>query len=867
MMHTFKKRIFKGSTKLLCLVLFAAMCLPMTLGLGLTVHASTTVSEWDATEIILSNEEDLMAFANEMANGNSFANTTVKLGTDIVLNTPEQIGSYDPVNKWPSLSEQAFSGIFDGQGYTISGLFLKATGDNAGMFGVATSDATVQNFALVDSHFESNSTGFGTLFGKISDGAIVTIDNVYVDANVVSTYMTSGWNTNLGGLVGWVDGAALKINSSVFAGKISGANASTRPIGGLVARIVNEGSLTITNTAFYGTIMGYANNVSGFVSIVGRDNTDTAVTPVPTVTISNCISMGQVTTNMGSWTDEWHGAFGAKWSASEEHIVENVIYTDTYYGTYEAMAYRLTDALVGRASDASDAINTVTEDKVRIEKADQEAWLGAVAMETVGGNSAMTDWSETATYPLPTALVGVAPSSVPTYLSADHSWYGTGSDTAFTLNDEADVLGFAQMLAQGNTFEGKTIYLAADVDLNPGWTADGTVPANLWPEMSGNTSTSSHTSKDADLGEFFIGTFDGQGHKISGIYAYSLRTCNYGLFGNVKYTKTAAVKNLTIDNSYMVTNQRKFGGLFGNVEGTATVSNVYLDIDIVSRHSSSDVSAYNGWGLVGAIAGDVCWGTLNVSDSVVTGDIYSYDSGMYGVGGFAGQVAGGSASATFTNCDFYGKVLSNGPWFAGFVGAAYLPVTFDGCVANGEVHRIGSMGGTNRGAFIGWTGSTITITDCVYNDYDLVGGQSDSSFGDTNKKITANATWVGYQTTSAYELEGAQVFDLRLLAVINDPTDTIEAYGFSISLDGVSKGNVRSKKISTSVTAYNGNSTEVISAASYGGTHFVYVHIIGVPADGTAAEFTVTPYTLSTDGTTVLDTAYAFTPSAFTAGN
>ena len=91
-------------------------------------------------------------------------------------------------------------------------------------------------------------------------------------------------------------------------------------------------------------------------------------------------------------------------------------------------------------------------------------------------------------------------------ITPDTSWWDskTEGQTEFILEDEADLLGFAKLVADttaNNEFKDCIVYLKRDMDINPGWSAESykTVadkPTNVWPAMT--------------TGVDFAGTFDGQ---------------------------------------------------------------------------------------------------------------------------------------------------------------------------------------------------------------------------------------------------------------------------------------------------------------------------------------------------------------------
>src|SRR5690606_5899253 len=93
-------------------------------------------------------------------------------------------------------------------------------------------------------------------------------------------------------------------------------------------------------------------------------------------------------------------------------------------------------------------------------------------------------------------------------------WY-TENTTAseYTLNNAAELAGLAQLVNSGITFSGKTIYLGTDIVLNDtsnvqNWGTTG--PANTWTPIGYYLQSYSYAA--------FMGTFDGQGHTVSGIY-------------------------------------------------------------------------------------------------------------------------------------------------------------------------------------------------------------------------------------------------------------------------------------------------------------------------------------------------------------
>lgn len=97
----------------------------------------------------------------------------------------------------------------------------------------------------------------------------------------------------------------------------------------------------------------------------------------------------------------------------------------------------------------------------------------------------------------------------------DTSWYNS-TDTEFTLTTPQQLAGLAKLVNGGNYFYTKTVKLGNDIALS----------AHTWVPIG----TSSNP---------FMGTFDGQGHTISGVYYSNSIGDEVGLFGGIKVSHPA----------------------------------------------------------------------------------------------------------------------------------------------------------------------------------------------------------------------------------------------------------------------------------------------------------------------------------------
>ncbi|MTI96237.1 MAG: hypothetical protein FH749_12300 [Firmicutes bacterium] len=130
---------------------------------------------------------------------------------------------YNGGQGWYPIS--SFSGRFDGDGYIISGLVIKTSWSNAGLFDSVNQEAEITNVTLVDVDIEGDST-VGGLVG-FSRGKI---SNSEVSGKVAGSYL-------VGGLVGQNAGS---IKNSVARVEVDGEGIYN---GGLVGANANSGSI------------------------------------------------------------------------------------------------------------------------------------------------------------------------------------------------------------------------------------------------------------------------------------------------------------------------------------------------------------------------------------------------------------------------------------------------------------------------------------------------------------------------------------------------------------------------------------------------------------------------------------------------
>ncbi len=132
---------------------------------------------------VITTTAQLDALAAAVKSGETYSGTYFVLGNDIAYST-EGLGDTDenfiPIGGYFNGGDKNFSGTFDGQGHTISGIRLYKNGTaapsmNQGLFG-RISDATIQNVTLTDARI----TGYRYVGGLVGNKVSGTVQNCLV---------------------------------------------------------------------------------------------------------------------------------------------------------------------------------------------------------------------------------------------------------------------------------------------------------------------------------------------------------------------------------------------------------------------------------------------------------------------------------------------------------------------------------------------------------------------------------------------------------------------------------------------------------------------------------------------------------------
>ena len=264
----------------------ASFSLKPTLGEASFTRSTVSFTGWGtlASPYLITNVADMLSLAN-YAKSNNFAGYYFELTADITLNTGSASGwaSSDPANKLNPIGTESvpFCGIFDGKGYTFSGIYENQNegggGYGVGIFGVIGNGAVIKNFRIVNSYF-TDDEWLGAVVGEMNGG---TIDSIYVGSDVYVKSTGSG-KAIVGGIVGGGIGTASDsraISNCIFAGTVNSAGGGNQGTGGIVGS-GNGKSFTLTNCMVLGSVSG-----TSFVGgIFGRTGYD--------ATVTNCVYAG-----------------------------------------------------------------------------------------------------------------------------------------------------------------------------------------------------------------------------------------------------------------------------------------------------------------------------------------------------------------------------------------------------------------------------------------------------------------------------------------------------------------------------------------------------------------------------------------------
>ena len=627
------------------LLLLLAMCIGMT--------SSAWALEKDGDVYQISSAQDLADFAALVNGGETTANAVLTGDIDM-----SKLQSWTAIGDWNTGAvSSAYCGHFDGKGYTINNFNFTSNKNYFAIFGVISTGCLIENFSIEGTITNASYQYAGGVAAYARD-ATPTIRNVKSYVIINNSFVTEKASARIGGILGGsLNGTVVVENCSYF-GTLN-AGELTGNFGGIVGYVNNntKANLTICNCLFKGTLEnGSADGqCGGIAGYIGAN---------PIVNIKNCLSIGSV-------TSKELGMIGGRVTGA------NVVYTNNYYKSGSVNA------------NGSQSRNDLTATKVD----DNQLKSGEICFDLNDKQSKNVSWfqklpsDENNYYPTPygTDVVFIngtfcpdtgAPQGSFTYSNTEGTnigehKYTDGLCTYCSFPDKNYMTANTDGYFEIGTVKQLKWFSAYVNQINPKVNAVLTGDINLageaWTPMCGG-------SGNVAPGETaYAGTFDGQGHSITGFNAEGVG--HLGLFSDAN---NANIKNFSISGSLKVT-----GGYCGGVVANLTnciIENVHsaLIIDVPNsetHHVGGVVGTARGGNIIKRCSFDgsmtVASGSTDnsagiaayitngdkVIDCVNYGDVTFKDINC-AAGGIVGYV--NAQEAYVQNCLTIGKILFDG---------------------------------------------------------------------------------------------------------------------------------------------------------------------------------------------------------------
>ncbi len=286
------------------------------------------------------------------------------------------------------------------------------------------------------------------------------------------------------------------------------------------------------------------------------------------------------------------------------------------------------------------------------------------------------------------------------------------TDTITYIYDANDLATFRDSVNIGNSYEGKKVYVMADIDMSS--VCSDTV--GTWePIGNGNSNR-------------FAGTFDGNYHRIRNLYINNSTRSYEGLFNIIP--NTGIVQNVILENVNILairneaTGDLHSGGIAASNNGT--ILNCGIESGSIIGRKTKVNTAANTW------PGPRSGGIAGINNGTIAGcynkaTIESYSPTSNGENEmFAGGIAGGNYYKSIENCYNTGRVTgsSYAVYIGGIVGHTQLAenkiAAIKNCynygtitAGNATIKRVGGIAGRS-----GWSASAyaMPITNCYTTD-------------------------------------------------------------------------------------------------------------------------------------------------------
>ena len=244
---------------------------------------SLVAAAWDGTgtassPYLIHNEDDLRALAQSTYDGNAQANTYFALTGNITLS-----GTWTPIGT----EATKFCGIFNGQGYTISG--ISGTGSYLGLFAYLGGGAQVENVNVASVNLSGGPylAGIAAVADHTS-GQIVIRNCHALSGTITGIDSDDAWIRDLAGIVGYAHGGiGITIERCTNSVYINAGNNVTWA-GGIAGELTRA---TVTSCINYANVSGNAYSEENGSSYLGGISGEASGS-----TFTGCANYGQIST-------------------------------------------------------------------------------------------------------------------------------------------------------------------------------------------------------------------------------------------------------------------------------------------------------------------------------------------------------------------------------------------------------------------------------------------------------------------------------------------------------------------------------------------------------------------------------------------
>ena len=607
----------------------------------------------EASPYIIANAEQLAAFASAVDEGNPYTGEFIELGADIDLSGTD---NWNPIGTEAQTTKSAdtiFNGNFDGKNHKISNLKFHdkvTSAKSLGLFSTLNESAVVKNivFENVDAEIEAAAKVFvGTVAGDTVAGNPV-VDHISADGKIDIASDSVKMTMN-GGILGRAMKGAVITNcytdmeqktedAGEWVNSYAAGIVGMSSLNNVIVNCGSTGSIENITPASTGLTGGIAGMFAGKLWNVYSTSDIRVVNSTGKAGFTGAIC-GQITTS-GMKNAEEYPAEGAlrdfAYFASDAKL--NVSASSDTDGIVDMIAAG-TGATYDKAFKAT-AMKTseMSEDGFASLLNSNTANVKALMSAYDVTNVTMYSWEMSGNK----AVVGNDKAGNGADVSEIFASGNGSAEDPYVIETAAQLKAFAASLDDTHDYTGEYIALANDIDIS----------GDTWKPIGGSDYA-------------FNGSFDGQGHTISGMTAgsdsaaYAMdATPYYGLFGVLE--SKAVVKNISLSNVNINAVSKKpvlVGGIAGYMQGVSA-NNTFAGavIDNVSVQGKISLVTDEGNNYAAGIAGMQYKGSI--INSTVDMDISGVvkDSSLAEVGGLVALCNRGLVA----NSSAYGTVYGSG---------------------------------------------------------------------------------------------------------------------------------------------------------------------------------------------------------------